>query len=259
MNLPPRLFKDISIADDRVYRVRSAIVDRALYFASPGSINDVFEFRFQFSARGSRGQWREVLSQPEVRAALGLPQWGVLTDYAVDLYGSEASSNSETFAEAFRTITHSDVAVCCLSEKRDNVLMWSHYADGHKGVCLEFTPAAQGSLFAEAEPIRYQDEFPTFDYFSTTKDERARLISLTKAKCWAYEAEWRVVDVKGGAGIRHYAPGELTGVVLGAESDSRDESLIRSWIAESGSSIALYRAVRQPEAYALRVIALPTS
>jgi hypothetical protein len=259
MNSLPRLFRYMSLAGDRADRVRSVIVDRALYFASPGSLNDPFELRFQYSARGSRGQWREVLSQPEVRAALGLPRWGALTDYAVDLYASQASANSVAFGEAFRALTHSDVAVCCLSEKRDDVLMWSHYADGHKGVCLEFTPAAGGSLFAEAEPIQYQEEYPNFDYFSTTKDERGRLIFLTKSKRWAYEAEWRVVDVKGGAGIRYYALGELTGVVLGAESDSRDESRIRSWIAKSGSSIALYRAVRQPDAYALEVIALPTS
>ena len=28
--------------------------------------------------------------------------------------------------------------VCCLSEKHDDVLMWSHYSNGHKGFCLKF-------------------------------------------------------------------------------------------------------------------------
>ena len=28
--------------------------------------------------------------------------------------------------------------ICCFSEVDDNILMWSHYADSHKGLCLEF-------------------------------------------------------------------------------------------------------------------------
>src|SRR5688500_3594374 len=85
MNLPARLFKYMSLAGERGDRVRSAILERALYFASPDSFNDTFECRFELSAHGTREQWREVLSRPEVRAAIGLPQGGALTDYGVEL------------------------------------------------------------------------------------------------------------------------------------------------------------------------------
>jgi hypothetical protein len=32
----------------------------------------------------------------------------------------------------------SSVGIYCVSTNYDDVLMWSHYADSHKGICLEF-------------------------------------------------------------------------------------------------------------------------
>jgi hypothetical protein len=255
MNLPSRLFKYMSVADGCADRVRSVIVDRTLYFASVASFNDPFECRFQSSARGTREQWRDILSRPEVRDLLQLPRWGSLTDYAVDLYGEQASHNASTFAASFRTAIEANVGVCSFSETGDNLLVWSHYADAQRGVCLEFTPGGEESLFSDAEPMGYQDEYPAFDFFQSTKEERARLVFLTKSKLWAYEAEWRLVDVTAGAGLRHYAAGELTGVIVGPETDSNVEMRVRSWILESGRDIVMYRAIRRANTYGLEITA----
>jgi hypothetical protein len=34
---------------------------------------------------------------------------------------------------------HEEVGVLCFSEKYDNILMWSHYAKSHTGLCVEFS------------------------------------------------------------------------------------------------------------------------
>ena len=31
-----------------------------------------------------------------------------------------------------------DYGIACFTTKNDNTLLWSHYADEHQGICLEF-------------------------------------------------------------------------------------------------------------------------
>lgn len=49
------------------------------------------------------------------------------------------------FEERKRTMLDSR-GVCCFSETSDDILMWSHYADNHKGFCLGFKTACNRSL-----------------------------------------------------------------------------------------------------------------
>ncbi len=35
------------------------------------------------------------------------------------------------------------IGILCFTEKNDNLLMWSHYANSHKGFVLEFYPEHQ--------------------------------------------------------------------------------------------------------------------
>jgi len=41
----------------------------------------------------------------------------------------------------------------CLTPFADNTLMWSHYADNHRGICLEF--GKDNPLIEKARPVRY--------------------------------------------------------------------------------------------------------
>lgn len=128
--------------------------------------------------------------------------------------------------------------VLCLTETPSNILMWSHYADCHKGVVLQFA-TLESSSWAAARPITYQQKMPLlFDHeqlltFLTGRIEldRDRFFNksiFTKSSDWRYEKEWRVVwhgkkpvefeDTK-------FNPVELSSVYLGCriDKDSADE------------------------------------
>jgi hypothetical protein len=96
--------------------------------------------------------------------------------------------------------------VLCLSECFKNILMWSHYAKNHEGVVLGFS-AAQNSYLQMAEPVRYQLTVPKFitqeqiiesltgelDQDAFDFEGVAKKQIFTKACCWSYEKERRVV------------------------------------------------------------------
>lgn len=83
------------------------------------------------------------------------------------------------------------VGVLSLSETWDNMLLWSHYAKDHKGICIGFY--SNIDIFGVALKVRYTEEFPVitppFDSGETILEKSF----LTKARCWEYEKEWRVV------------------------------------------------------------------
>ena len=93
----------------------------------------------------------------------------------------------------------------CVTERNDSVLMWSHYANKHEGVCLQF----RGLESLRTPPLRviYSDNYPVVDLleyepFVDRQDETSRAkqkemierMHLTKAKDWNYECEWRIID-----------------------------------------------------------------
>lgn len=100
--------------------------------------------------------------------------------------------------------------VFCLAQENDNKLMWAHYADAHKGYCIEYKVINSYSIF----PIEYTDYFPDYVELlqkvnqskdslkngNATRDERNCAIALSAAiscykdSCWKYENEYRIHD-----------------------------------------------------------------
>ena len=108
----------------------------------------------------------------------------------------------------FKDEEKNSLCVLSLSEKNDNALMWSHYGDCHKGICLELTVPLDNGLhqvqYSKERPLVY---FNDFDEATRDPDRFNRSIIralMTKSDDWAYEAEWRCIEI-GGSGIRQLA------------------------------------------------------
>lgn len=108
--------------------------------------------------------------------------------------------------------------VSCFSETNNNELMWSHYADSHKGFCVQYDlnllnddpfhvvehtfPVVYSKeriinydiselvdLVGELrEAINNNYEFKNGDYFNQVLP-----LLLRKSLCWNYEKEWRII------------------------------------------------------------------
>ena len=93
-----------------------------------------------------------------------------------------------------------DFRVLCLTENKDNILMWSHYAQNHSGAVIEFD--TEHNLFNSCRRVIYSNEAPYINGSFTLKDEPSDLnisdmkeilsILYTKSDVWKYENEWRL-------------------------------------------------------------------
>lgn len=92
----------------------------------------------------------------------------------------------------------------CLCTDFKNRLMWSHYADSHKGFCVEYD---YSSIEVDAKtilplPVVYSDERPIVSWkavFDNTPENLEDAVVqftkglLTKDSIWSYENEWRIL------------------------------------------------------------------
>ena len=101
------------------------------------------------------------------------------------------------------TISHV-VAFVSFAEEGNNILMWSHYADKHKGACIEFETSVIEKEIDKLEHVEYaveecgkRERIPlphdSLGDFSAEFQHRVRRFLSHKAKEWAYEKEWRLI------------------------------------------------------------------
>lgn len=75
--------------------------------------------------------------------------------------------------------------IVCFSQKWSNPLLWSHYADRHKGIAIEFNVPDHDPFYS----VRYRRKRPIFP--DEISDEQINDLILTKFSPWRYESEYR--------------------------------------------------------------------
>lgn len=148
--------------------------------------------------------------------------------------------------------------VYCLGPDPVDLLMWSHYADNHKGMCLEFS--TRSAVMCCATQVEYCSVFPTVKLYSKSADDNLVPL-LTKADVWSCEREYRLVAQERGNSTAHdtlmtddnymsLPPNTLTSIIVGCQG-SVDE--IQSVVARFAPHLPVRIAMREPDRYALTI------
>lgn len=254
-----RARKSLDWKDRRLERI---FIDSELYFAPPLNFNDPFDCKILFTCEGSgvaefqkflQGKLKydsPTLSDKEIKQkATALIRTGIHKD----------AKWKKQQIEIFQKITEIEIAklgMLCLAERRDDILMWSHYTDGHTGFCLEFDRESL-KLWNFCEPIQYLKAYPTCKEFIDKIESKAlhHIFLLRKSEHWKYEKEWRViVDCENPANWTLKFPDELlTGVILGCQMPRAYERVILRWCSKRKNRPRLYRAIKKENKYGLRI------
>ena len=87
--------------------------------------------------------------------------------------------------------------VSCFSTVHDNLIMWSHYADNHKGLLLKFDLNELQKVFSNIKPVIYTDKVKQIDFESSPEKLIAKLLTK-KSSHWKSEKEIRIIVKKYG-------------------------------------------------------------
>jgi hypothetical protein len=222
-----------------------------LYFASPRELNDPFECSPQvFASDQSSEAYRRYLLK-EIKKRGGTRAQA--RKHASGQIRSNVHRLDTTYdrVRADMKSAHDRAGLYFLSEVGDQILMWSHYGDGHRGYCIEFEATDSTLVFRCAQKVVYQDDYPAIDFSRRDKYKWAEAAVLTKYTDWSYEKEWRIVYPE--KGLKDYPCGMMVSITFGAMMTEEYKAYVRQWSSLRPSRPRLKQAKIHGSRYALEI------
>ena len=255
--IPTKLYKYRDTGDF----TEAIFISNEVHFASPEKFNDPFDSVFRIQDGGKRN--KDVYDSGALQAIQEKnPEWSfeVQRDAAKAVGTKIQADPSKKARSNFETKLANDTnriaGILSLSAQNDNILMWSHYADEHKGICIEFRTDIEPSLFTQAHPVVYDEKYPQFDLHEVVTNEELRSSAawmLTKSPLWEYEQEWRVLDFKVRNEEKSFPAECISGVVLGCRIPANEKQKVERWVSSFSHDVAVYQAQRSRTHFRLSI------
>jgi hypothetical protein len=242
---PAKLFKYRKIDIKSV----QCLAFNVIWCASPQSFNDPYDCAYRVDLNGMTIAEKEDFIRKMARRIRPYdnPNFGKVYPRQNFQTHEEMSMQivEETISQVWGVCSFSADPKNCPS----NITMWGHYADSHKGMCLEFSTAE--GCFSRAREVIYGDEIPAInrEKFIEGDDEEHKKAFLRKYVKWKDEEEWRYLHPD--ASIQYsYLPKQLTGIYFGARVTDDDAELVRRVMGRNATAFYIMEMV--PHKYELK-------
>ena len=257
--VPEKLYRYREVND----YLKEILKERILYFSKPSEFNDPFDMK-------PLAPWSEDIDEK-------IKFYNII--YSILNRKHDITINRDNLAhyesEYLKIIgdLQNKLGVLSLSNLRDNTLLWSHYSDGHKGVCLEFN--LRGTDFEnKCECIKYGNYNEDKQYEISEIKKLPHLLEadmlkklgdmmvLHKSQSWFYEEEWRIElkpddPDKKSDWKRPFLEEIMTGIIFGCIMSNDDKLLVLSWLKDWEKKPKLYLANKDQYKYKLNFIEKP--
>jgi hypothetical protein len=146
------------------------------------------------------------------------------------------------------------LGVLCMSRNLNQPLMWSHYADSHRGVVVEFDDKhpsfnrkrSDVDDFGWLRTVVYSKLRPKLNMEAIDSDVAFEILALTKSDHWAYEEEARLIwplssadeTITTDAGPIHllsFPASSVVSVTLGCKASDETVSSLRKLLRTNGA------------------------
>jgi hypothetical protein len=236
--------------------VLEIINSQKVKFSTPELFNDPFEFRPRISLKSSKIEYEDYLdrlfkknnpfwNRSQRRSQVDL----IIRDKALNKQSLETEKlMSKSLANMI-----SKCGIFCLSEDPASILMWSHYADCHRGICFGFDGDDSNDFFGPALPVKYPKEHPIVNLINDTPSESLNKVIFSKYEGWTYEKEWRIVKYEEGAGMYKFNKSDLKEVIFGCNALQEDMDCIINTLEEANILPKIYRTILHENMYKLEL------
>lgn len=158
-----------------------------------------------------------------------------------------------------RNVLTDEIYVICLSGRKDITSLWAHYADNHRGICIEYDLVnTKNEIFKNlCFPIEYLEDYDLtrdikYSFNKNSFDLNLKIKPLLlKAKDWSYEEEWRIILDDSIKDFYPYEPYikflKPQKVYMGMDISKKDEKLIKNICKIK--DIPLFKAIIDKDKY----------
>ncbi|HPT70759.1 MAG TPA: DUF2971 domain-containing protein [Candidatus Cloacimonadota bacterium] len=226
-----------------------SIKNNTLFFSKPSCFNDPFDFGF-------------YVNESEFHDKTIYDEYGKLDEklkdqfhqnfYGYVPYGTLYEDLRQTIIDLF--------AVCCFSKIKDNILMFSHYSDRHRGICLCYDFDILLGEKHEYWDVEYNNDFPVLDVTDILNRDNVKKIYANKAVHWSYENEVRLIEhcterndiklIPEGL-LWNYPEKALVEVIIGCKMNGKNIKQLKDLLRSKSHYIELYQAYMNLTKYKL--------
>lgn len=262
------------------------IKNGCIRLTQPLDFNDPFEFKPVISTIASQQEFDDILDEnidkgiekelfkysPEIRSLMPRNKIeAFVRSFIIDnksMIDNQLKQAAKKMSEIFHNKSNELIGVLCLAEMKDNLLMWSHYADSHKGFCIKFDASneffnrkrSEKDEFYHLRKVVYLEKRPNKMLTNMSGVD----LLLHKSNVWAYEEEWRFCGVLKDADqiieskplnihLFKFPEKSVKEIILGVNSSKKLEQELRLILAEKSelSHVKLSKAKISEEQYSL--------
>ena len=153
--------------------------------------------------------------------------------------------------------------VLSFSKRKDNVPLWSHYANHHRGLCLEFNikewTKDKVQYHHHLDKVQYSisRQFVTLSPEEQSTTETLKKIVFTKHNNWRYENEWRMIRSFPNrcAPYLEFPKPALTGVIFGLRIADNDRCAVEQIIRDTDyPKLILYESREDHARFSVNIV-----
>lgn len=242
-----------------------------LYFSSPSDFNDPFECQIPINLKITEKELSKVLKKgknnfikkEKLMNVLNVQFNGNKSEYVKYLNKNEIKiqKDLEERKNYFK--------IYCLSKSYDKILMWSHYADSHKGICIGFNFY---KIYNKQTYMLINKTINDIDTileiikvkYSKNKLKKVRRINFndnnlkkgltTKASFWNYEEEYRII--LGEHSLFYISPEIIKELIFGLQTSDSDIRKTLQEIHDSDflklSDLNIYKIIKSETSFTIK-------
>ncbi|MBU1095824.1 MAG: DUF2971 domain-containing protein [Bacteroidetes bacterium] len=179
--------------------------ENLLFFSSPKNFNDPFDCRIYPNFES--GSTNQLLNRflDHIKSSYPNMPLSIQKSLAKKKYlkNIKIIKSPELMTKRMNEVANKYYGIFSLAENVDNLLMWAHYSDCHRGFCIEFDANRLLSICNNylkiqelifMKKIKYESEYPIISPFLSDIYSLDYIDWITtKSKDWEYEREWRLI------------------------------------------------------------------
>lgn len=274
-SVPKRLYKYLEFNE----RTLESLVHDVLHFADPSKFNDPLDTRPSLEVDVEEGKLREILRVlveqrvgDEMTKALRTakirgPRAAEYTErqsrrladrdlrkveyYATDSDAGDLKSLLGHKIE-IELLRRYPGGIVCLGERATCPVMWSHYGEDHKGICIGYSVPEATTVHQVKYGGSRSIKASTVAAMLTESDDARREVDdavlLRKASPWRYEREWRLLGRQGG----NLSALELEEVVFGVKCSDTVKYVVIKALKDRERHVEFFEVRETPGRFQLR-------
>jgi hypothetical protein len=232
--------------------LRNIIVYSVLRLSAPATFNDPYEMFVHVVVEGTSKQRLERFTRLVEQQAPAQSRERQ-AEMVRTLMERPDAEHAERCQESISGIRQTSGVFCFAGDPR-STLMWSHYADDHHGVCLQFERMRDFLTLGHAVRTNYRKDLPVVNWIVGFRKDIEQLL-LAKHPCWEYEQERRITSIGDANRYLQLRPDALTGIIFGCRTKKPQRELVDRLLAErealGAPAVKTYVTMQHPTKYRL--------